>query len=475
MTDVKSPRAAALELLLEILEKDGMEHTVLRRGLAAHPEYDRRDRAFVTRLVEGTVERKLELDYVLNLYSSVPVKKQKPVIRTILRMSVYQLLYMDSVPDSAVCNEAVKLAVRKGFAGLKGFVNGVLRKIASNRGQLPYPAADTPEGLSVRYSMPLWIVKEWLAREGTARTEQMLCAVLSERPLTVHVNRSRQTVQAVRESLAMQGVRAESHPYSAEALLLQGYERVEELNAFRDGWIQVQDVSSQLASSLTAEAVRRLAEPDTALIRVLDVCAAPGGKSIYVADAAKADGISVQVTARDLTAEKVALIEENRVRIGLENLCPQVHDALVREADEEECYDVVIADLPCSGLGIMGRKNDIKYRMTPQAREELADLQRRILTVAGRCVKPGGYLVYSTCTINPAENEENLRWLRQNQPYAAVDIRGWLGKIQKTGQSASAEELLRQNSLREGWLQCLPGIQDCDGFFMSVSQKGEQL
>ena len=451
-------RAAALSLLLEILEHGEMSHLALRRGLREYG-FDQRQRAFLSRLTEGTVERCLELDYVIGLYSRTPVAKMKPAIRTLLRMSAYQLLYMDAVPAAAVCNEAVKLAARRGFAGLKGFVNAILRKIAAEKGAIPYPPEDTVQGLSVRYSMPAWLVEKWSAGYGRKTARQMLQALLSERPLMVHCNASRAAEETVRESLLSQGVEAKPHPYDAAAWSLQGpgLTRPEDLEAFRKGWIQIQDISSQLAAGL---AVRALLECGGSP-QVLDLCAAPGGKSVYVAGEALARGLPARILARDVSEEKVALIRQNRDRLGLTNLETEVWDALTADPSWEGRADVVMADLPCSGLGILARKRDIKYRITPVQMDELAKLQRRILSVAWRYVKPGGYLVYSTCTIHPAENEENVRWLREQFPFVPADLREWLPK-----------GLCREPAnLREGCLQLLPGIHDSDGFFLSVLRR----
>ena len=474
---VPNPRGVALDILIEILEKDSLSHLALRRGLKAHPEYDKQQRAFLTRLVEGTVERRLEMDYIIGRYSSVSMKKMKPVIRNILRMGVYQLLYMDAVPDSAVCNEAVKLATKRGFSGLKGFVNGLLRKVAAEKNQISYPDENTEEGLSVRYSMPRWLVDIWMSAYGLEQTRQMLQAVLTERPLIVHHNQSGADAETVKESLAAQKVEVEPHPYHGDAWILRGVDHLDALEAFVKGWIQPQDISSQLTSSLAVEAMKArwqqvcqsqqedgqtnaLQEGNQNLsLRILDVCAAPGGKSMYVADAAKALSIPASVVSRDLTEDKTAMIEENRRRLHLENLQVQAYDALVYDPAWEEEADLIIADLPCSGLGIMGRKNDIKYRMTPQTQQELADLQRQILSVIWRYIKPGGYLLYSTCTINPAENDENFRWIQENYPFHAVDIRPWL------------PEALRTESAAGGSLQLLPGVHDSDGFYLTALQR----
>lgn len=465
-TAVPNPRGVALDILVEILEKDTLSHLALRRGLKAHPEYDKQQRAFLTRLVEGTVERRLEMDYIIGRYSSVSMKKMKPVIRNILRMGVYQLLYMDAVPDSAVCNEAVKLAAKRGFAGLKGFVNGLLRKVAAEKTGIPYPDENTAEGLSVRYSMPQWLVDHWLSAYGLEQTRQMLQTVLTERPLIVHHNQSGADAHTVLASLTAQKVEVQPHPYHSDAWILGGVDHLDGVEAFVKGWIQPQDISSQLTSSLAVNAMKArwqqvCAEPDPhkPCLRILDVCAAPGGKSLYVADAAKALSIPVTVLSRDLTEDKTAMIEENRRRLQLDNLQVQSHDALVYDAAWEQGADVVIADLPCSGLGIMGRKNDIKYRMTVQTQQELADLQRQILRVIWQYVKPGGYLLYSTCTINPAENDDNFRWIQESFPFRPVDIRPWL------------PEALRTESAAGGSLQLLPGVHDSDGFYLTALQR----
>lgn len=475
----ENPRGIALDILMEILEKDMLSHQALRRGLKEHPDLDKQQRAFLTRLVEGTVERFLELDYVIGQYASVPIAKMKPVIRTIIRMGVYQILYMDSVPDSAVCNESVKLAVKRGFAGLKGFVNGLLRRISAEKEHIAYPSSDIPVGLSVRYSMPFWLVEKWIAAYGIGQTEQMLAAVLKERPLLVHRNHSAKSVEEILASLSSQGVQAVSHPYCEDALILSGVDRLDHLEAFVNGWIQPQDISSQLASSLAVQAMERCWQErqktmeetgrqsnnetvianEAPVLRILDVCAAPGGKSLYVADAASALAIPAAIISRDLTDNKTAMIEDNRRRIGLTNLHVETRNALVYDEAEAGTADVLIADLPCSGLGIMGRKNDIKYRMTAELQQELAKLQRQILSVVWHYVKPGGYVLYSTCTINSEENEENLRWLCENHPFQTVDITSWL------------PEQLAAETTKDGYLQLLPGVHDSDGFFMSALQR----
>ena len=475
-TDGGNPRAAALRVITAVMEEGELGHRALADELSRHPSWSGSEKAFFTRLAEGTVERCLELDYVIGCFSRTPVRKMKPVIRGILRMGAYQLLYMDSVPDRAACSEAVKLAKKKGFTGLSGFVNGVMRAIADGKDGRTYPPADTPEGMSVRYSMPIWIVEKWQALYGPVVTKQILEAMLTERPLCVHMNLSRASEKEILESLQKQGIEAKPHPYSSEALVLARAGRPGGLAAFEKGWLQVQDISSQLTSSLAVCALREAAGRQAAAEGpaqgqavsaqetaegpacrvVLDVCAAPGGKSIYLADAAARLGQPVRVISRDLTADKIRQIEENKRRTGFEKMELQVRDARELAEEERETADVVIADLPCSGLGIMGRKKDIRYHVTPESLHSLAALQREILQTVWQYVKPGGYLIYSTCTINPEENEENARWFGSHFPFQLRDVGEWLpAGAPKTGR----------------YLQLLPGVHDSDGFFAAVFRR----
>ena len=441
MTNGNSSREIILDILLEILEKGGYSHIVLGQALSKYQYLDKQERAFISRTVEGTVEYTLQLDYVINSYSSVKVKKMKPVIRTLLRMSVYQILYMDRVPDSAVCNEAVKLAQKRKFTGLKGFVNGVLRNISRNKEQLKWPDD------SVRYSMPSWILDMWKGTYGEETAVSMVKAFLKPSRTAVRCNLNRASKQEIMESLKNQGVTVEETPLSAAVLYLSKYDYLESLDAFAEGLISVQDMSSSF--------VGEIADPKEGDL-CLDVCGAPGGKGLHAADILGGTGM---VEIRDISEAKVSLIEENIGRSGLTNLRAAVCDALSFDPDSEEAADVVIADLPCSGLGIIGRKPDIKYNMTPEKLHDLACLQREILSVVQRYVKPGGTLVYSTCTVNREENEDNMRWFLEHFPFEPVNLKGRLG------------EKLSEPSMESGYIQFLPGIHPCDGFFIAVMKK----
>ena len=295
-------RGLALEVLLEVTEQKEYSHLALRGALEKYQYLEKQDRAFLTRLAEGTVERLLELDYIINRFSKVPVHKMKPVIRGILRMSVYQIKYMDRIPDAAVCNEAVKLAGKKGFSSLKGFVNGVLRNISRNLGTVEYP------DLSVKYSTPEWIVQQWTDEYGEETARKMLESQYEERPITVRVNLHRISRESLMERLASEGVRARKVEGIDCALEISGYDYLAALPSFREGLFQVQDVSSMLA---VLKAAPRRGD------YCIDVCAAPGGKSLHLADLLGGTGM---VEARDLTEYKVQLIEENIARSGMTNI-----------------------------------------------------------------------------------------------------------------------------------------------------------
>lgn len=411
MTKEINERELVLGILLEVAKEGQKSHIVIRSVLEKYQYLDKRERAFITRVSEGTIERMLELDYIINQFSKVKTEKMKPVIRNILRSAVYQLKYMDNVPASAICNEAVKLAVKKGFGSLKGFVNGVLRNIARNLDGIIYPSKEEPiRYLSVVYSMPEWIVEQWLSDYGYEKTEQVLKSFYQERPTTIRVNTGQISREDLEEKLKLEGVTVNRHPYSDEALLITGYDYLGGLESFREGDYQIQDISSiELAECAGIQ-------PGD---YVIDVCAAPGGKALHAAQILEGTG---HVEARDLTERKVSLIHENIARMGFENIEAVQMDATVEDTASRDKADILLADLPCSGLGVMGKKTDLKYNVTKTQQAELVRLQRQILGVVKSYVKRGGTLVYSTCTVNKKENEENAAWFAEEFPQFVLEF-----------------------------------------------------
>ena len=438
-------RELVLGVLLEVTRDGEYSHISLRNVLTKYQYLDKRDRAFITRVVEGTLEHMIEIDYIINQFSKVKISKMKPVIRCILRSAVYQLKYMDSVPNSAACNEAVKLAIKKGFSSLKGFVNGVLRSIERNLDAITYPdEANVIEYLSIKYSMPEWILQKWLSEYDRETVETMLADFQTEKPTTIRVNRNVMSKEELTESLENQGVYVESHPYLKDAMWISSYDYLADLESFQKGAFHVQDISSML--------VAHLANPNEG-DNVIDVCAAPGGKSLHMAELLCGTG---HVEARDLTDYKVNLIWDNIQRSGMQNIQAVRWDATILNEESVEKADIVVADLPCSGLGVLGKKTDLKYKMTEQTQRELVGLQRDILTKVKSYVKAGGTLLYSTCTVNEAENMGNVEWfLKENEEFELVSIKEDL-----------CEEL-RKSVVQEGCLQLLPGVHKSDGFFIA--------
>lgn len=404
MTDGVSTREIILDVLLAVTRDGEYSHLALSGTLGKYQYLEKQERAFITKVTEGTLEQMIKIDYIINSFSNIRVSKMKPVIRCILRSAVYQICFLDGVPDSAACNEAVNLAGKRGFRNLKGFVNGVLRNIARKKEQIVYPdeRKQPQEAVSVQYSLPLWLVEQWETEYGMDKTKAMAKALLEEKPTAVRINLNQITKEELIKQLKSEGVDVTESKELPYALFLSGYDYLNKLSGFQEGCFYVQDISSMK--------VAETAEPKEGDV-VLDVCGAPGGKSIHIAQMLRGTG---QVITRDLTPSKVAKIEENIARCRIENMRAECADARVPDESLREKADIVIADLPCSGLGVIGRKKDIKYKMTPEKEQELVALQREILSVVPAYVKSGGTLVYSTCTIHKAENEENVQWLLEN-------------------------------------------------------------
>ncbi|MCP1108808.1 16S rRNA (cytosine(967)-C(5))-methyltransferase RsmB [Ohessyouella blattaphilus] len=418
-------REIILETLLMVTKEGAFSHQALKNVLDKYQYLEKKERAFITKVVSGTLEFMLQLDYIIDSYSKVKVKKMKPVIREILRSSVFQIMYLDRVPDAAICNEAVKLAKKKGFKSLSGFVNGVLRTISREKEKISFP------DLATRYALPQWLVTYWQQDYDSEVIATMGAAFLSRAPLTVRVNEGKIAVDALLTKLAKEGITARKVPDFPAAIELTEIDYLEKSESFRAGEFYVQDLSSMRVGVVAAPK-----EGDY----VIDVCGAPGGKALHVSELLKGSG---QVSVRDLTEYKVGLIKENIAKSGLTNIQARVQDALVLDEQAVAQADIVIADLPCSGLGVLGRKPDLKRRITEADLSELATLQQEILAVVKAYVKPGGKLLYSTCTINKRENEDNTgKFLAANPDFSLVSEK-----------------------------QYLPGIDPGDGFYIALMQR----
>lgn len=447
-------RQVVLDMLLSLREGK-LSHTILKDTLDSYLYLDKSSRGFITRLYEGSIEKRLYLDFIIDGYSKTPVKKMKPIIMLLLEMAVYQLFFMDRVPDSAAINEAVKLAKKRGLTGLSGFVNGVLRNIARNKENIALPDKnkDLIKYLEIKYSTPRTVVEYLIKDHGNEEAEAILEAFEEKRHLVARATKNREELI---KKLDAEGVRVSTDTIFPESLKILELDSLSYLESFEEGDFVIQDESSQFIGKIVGL-------PKGA--RVLDLCAAPGGKSLLFAEMEEVD----EIISCDITESKTELIEDNIRRIGTDKIRTRVNDASLYNPDFVDGFDLVICDLPCSGLGVMGRKRDIKYNVSIDKIRELAILQKKILENAVRYVKKGGRLIYSTCTMTRAENEENFTFISEFKGFSAVDfsdkIRGYVDRYK------DGERLV--NEAKKGFIRLFPGELGTDGFFISEFMREE--
>lgn len=443
-------RELAVEMVMEITSGREYSHILIRNVLDKYAYLPSYDRAFLKKITEGTIERQITLDYVLNQYSKVPVNKMKPFIRSLMRTSVYQILYLSKVPDSAVCNEAVNLAGKRGFKNLKGFVNGVLRNVSRNKDTIVYPdpAKNPMYALSVLYSMPESLVKVLVEQYGQEMAQNILEGYLVERPVCVRV--SEKLTQEQKDAICFHwkelGMTVKKHPWLPYAYELTQAGSLRDDDNFTKGYYTVQDVSSMLICEIAG-----IRQDDY----VVDVCSAPGGKAVHACDKLNGTGV---VDARDVSDYKAALILENKERMRADNLQVKVWDARVQDESVIEKADVVLLDIPCSGLGVIGRKPEIRYRLGQEEFAGLSVLQKEIGDTVWKYVKPGGTLIYSTCTLRKEENEQMVCYLTEKYDFTLENLEPYLN------------EALHNEDTKNGYLTLLPS-EKSDGFFMAKLRK----
>ena len=472
-------REAVLEILEKVRESGTYSHIAVKEVLdrCEREGMDRQQRAFVKRLAEGVIERRIEIDSVIRRFTKKGTRI-KPAIREILRMGVFQILYMDSVPDSAACNESVKLVKAGGRKEAAGFVNGVLRNVAREHASEKERKQNAPAGtvedqkfsigeLSRKYSMPEWIIELWNEQFPPEETQKLLSSLLEVRPVTIRFDDrcGDEEREEILLKLTQLGVGIQKGRYLPYRYELTGTDSITGLPGYREGRWTVQDESSMMVAEAAGLRGGEI---------VYDVCAAPGGKAAHCASRLLAltgeQQPGGEVHAFDLSKGKTALIVKNANRMKLPNLKAEQRDALQPVPEEEKgCADVVLCDLPCSGLGVIGRKRDIKYHVTAKQLEELAELQKKILRNAVLYLKEGGTLIYSTCTINRGENEEIAAFIERElglkpdplAPHLPDGLTGIKG-IPGTGGEAETGSEAAANCL-----QLLPHVHGTDGFFLA--------
>lgn len=426
-------RQTAAAALLAVEREGSYSNLVLepwfrREGLSPQ------DRAFCSALFYGVLERRIALDWVLDRYSRAPVRELEPEVRAALRLGALQLTGFPSVPPSAAVSESVETVKALGKGRAAGLVNGVLRAMVRKNCAAP-PPKDRLTALSVEYSVPAPLIQMWRKSYGHDTALEILGGTGGPAPVFARVNTVRTTAEALRERLAAEGIAGEEVPGVAGALRLLDPGPVGEIPAFREGLFHIQDISSQLCVAAL--------DPRPGM-EVLDLCAAPGGKTFTLAQRMEDRG---RVLARELHPHRLALVAEGAARLGLSSVETQAGDALVLDPGLEGRFDRVLCDVPCSGLGTLRRKPEIRYKPLDSL-DGLPDMQYNILWNASHYLKKGGRMVYSTCTLNPAENEAVVeRFLARRRDYA-------LAEPPKT------------------WIHGRDGL-DCDGFFTAVLARKE--
>lgn len=437
-----SARSTALDVLIAC-RKDGAWVNGALKTHIVKEQLDARDAALATRLASGVMQNRLLLDFYLKQLLTGKLKDLQPIVRDILHLGLYQLLFMDKIPQSAAVNESVTLAKKycRSQKNASGLVNGVLRNAVRSLDTLKKPTS-----LEDRYSHPKDLINLLRGYVGDARLENMLIANNCAPDTVVQVNTLKITTEALLRRLAEEGVTAENHGWMPDCLVLRNTGSLEKLPSFRDGLFYVQDAAAKL-SVLCAE----LPQEDW---RVLDCCAAPGGKSFAAAISMGGRG---HITSCDIHEHKVALIQNGETRLGLTNITALQQDASVENPDWFGKMDAVIADVPCSGYGIIRKKPDIRYKNL-QEMAELPALQLKILLQQANYVKPGGILLYSTCTLVRAENEELVAsFLKERTDFSLEPL--------------PLPAVFPKNT--SGMLALVPGEYDTDGFFIArLRRKG---
>ena len=431
---MKSARQTAFEILNKIQRDNAYSNLALDTALEK-AEIENKDKRFVSALVYGVTERRITLDYNLSLYLSQPLKKLKPQVLTALRLGAYQILFMDKIPDSAAVNESVKLVKKNGAAFASGLVNAVLHKISNN--------GLTDDGsMNVKYSAPEWLCKMWSESYGTENAEKILEASFGPVDVSLRVNTTKTTAEKLCSILSDEGFECEINGIVDGALTVKNGGAVHKTNAYSDGLFHVQDIASQLCcKALGAN------ENET----VIDICAAPGGKSFTIAEAMNNSG---NVISCDIYKHRLKLIEDGAKRLGLSKIKAVENDGSAFNS-ELPLADKILCDVPCSGLGVIRKKPEIRFKKSDEV-DKLSDLQYSILCVSSRYLNVGGKLVYSTCSLNPEENEKIInKFLSEHDDFKSVRV---------------LPEMKRYDGDTD-YLTLMPHIHGCDGFFISCVER----
>ena len=442
-----NPREIAMKVLLDINTRDAYSNIQINNYF--NKATDARDENLVRELVYGVLENKIYIDYMLSKSSKIKIKKIDPNILEILRLGIYQIIFMDKIPHSAAVDEAVKLAKIYSNKGSVGYVNGVLRNITRNIDDIKIVNhKDKIKYLTIRYSHDEEMVKRWIEHFGYDFTEELLKKNNETPNLNIRVNTLKTSREELIESLKKKGVKTKTLKYALDGLEIENPIKITELDEFKKGYFTIQDESSML--------VAQIMDPKEGTL-VLDVCSAPGGKSTHIAQMMNNKG---KIISRDIYPHKLELVKDTSKRLGIDIIDVENFDALKDDESLVEKVDYVLLDAPCSGFGLIRRKPEIKYKRNIDDVEALAKLQAEMLNRIKDYVKIGGFLIYSTCTIEPEENILNIkRFLNENPNFKFVNIED---KI---------EDHENLDTLKDGYIQLFSNIHDTDGFFIAKLEK----
>lgn len=389
---VINAREVAINILTDINIEGAFSNISINKYFQDN-DINTQDESFIREIVYGVLENKMYLDYIISKASNIRLKKIHPTIMEILRIGIYQLIFMDRVPESAAVNESVNLAKKFGHKGTIGFVNGVLRSITRDKDKFMWiDSKDKLFYLSTKYSHPQYMVKRWIEEFGVEFTEKLLKANNTKPKLNIRVNTLKTNKEELKKILSQKGYKVEEGKIAKDCLIIDNPSRITELTEFKNGHFTIQDESSML--------VGQIMDPKLGSF-VLDVCSAPGGKSTHIAQIMENKG---RILARDVFSHKMDLIHENANRLGIDIIETQEFDALKRDEVLINKVDYLLVDAPCSGLGLLRRKPEIKWNRKEEDIFILSKLQTNILGSVADYVKSGGVLIYSTCTIGKAEN-----------------------------------------------------------------------
>jgi len=452
----KSARQVALDILIKVEEAGAYSNLQLNRSLQ-QSDLSRQDAALVTELVYGTISRKLTIDYWLSQLVAKGLNKLQPWVHQLLRLSIYQLIWLDRIPAHAAVNEAVNIAKKKGHQGISGMVNGVLRNVLRRQQELTIEGIvldSEAATLSVRLSFPEWLVERWLTAYGSEVTEKILASSNEPPHSSIRINTMKTTVEEMLEQLQNEGIEASPSPLASAGVNVEKGGNLAAHPNFLAGKWSMQDESSML--------VAEVLEPKAGMT-ILDACAAPGGKSMHIGELMKGQG---KLLSNDLHEHKRKLIAEQAERLGLEHIETSSGDATELAAKlPPASFDAVLLDAPCSGFGVIRRKPEIKWSKSEEDVAAIASIQAELLEAMSGLVKPGGVLVYSTCTIAQEENEAQVAAFLAKHPEYVLD-ENWppalLARLKGLG-------IIDENF--NGQLQLLPYHANSDGFYIARLRK----